>query len=116
MVDYYYCLGISYFYFFFILVVCFGFIYGYDVVDVICINFELGGEVGLCQLYQCLYVQGMGIVVDIVFNYMVVGYYNVWWQDVLCWGCYSCYVEWFDIYWDSFDLVLSGKVLLFFLG
>lgn len=37
-------LGVSYFYLLLIVVVLFGFMYGYDGIDLVCINLELGGE------------------------------------------------------------------------
>lgn len=117
LVDDFVVFGILYFYMLFIIMVQLGFIYGYDVVDFIYVNFELGGECVLEQLVDVLYVCGMGFIVDIVLNYMGVGgVYNVWWLDVFEFGLDSVYVNFFDIDWQLFNFVLCNKVFVFFLG
>ena len=59
----------------------------------------------------------MGLILDIVPNHVAVGgSENPWWQDVLARGRQSAFAEFFDIDWESPDPLLTGRVLLPFLG
>ncbi|PWK87862.1 maltooligosyl trehalose synthase [Lentzea atacamensis] len=78
--------------------------HGYDVVDPTRARPELGGEDGRKAMQERLSELGLGLVVDIVPNHMVVP--NPWWDDVLAHGQASKYARYFDIDWSS------GKVLL----
>ncbi|SDH07915.1 (1-_4)-alpha-D-glucan 1-alpha-D-glucosylmutase [Lentzea fradiae] len=78
--------------------------HGYDVVDPTRARPELGGEAGRVAMQERLTELGLGLVVDIVPNHMVVP--NPWWDDVLEHGQESKYARYFDIDWSS------GKVLL----
>ncbi|MFC3891049.1 malto-oligosyltrehalose synthase [Lentzea rhizosphaerae] len=78
--------------------------HGYDVVDPTRARPELGGDEGRRALQERLDELGLGLVVDIVPNHMVVP--NPWWEDVLERGQASEYARYFDIDWSS------GKVLL----
>ncbi|HEX7308907.1 malto-oligosyltrehalose synthase [Lentzea sp.] len=82
--------------------------HGYDVVDPTRARPELGGDAGRVALQERLAELGLGLVVDIVPNHMVVP--NPWWEDVLENGQSSKYARYFDIDWSS------GKVLLPVLG
>ncbi|MFI6095291.1 malto-oligosyltrehalose synthase [Lentzea sp. NPDC051213] len=78
--------------------------HGYDVVDPTRARPELGGEEAREALQERLTELGVGLVVDIVPNHMVVP--NPWWEDVLEHGQESKYARYFDIDWSS------GRVLL----
>ncbi|MGR2739491.1 malto-oligosyltrehalose synthase [Billgrantia sp. Q4P2] len=91
--------------------------HGYDGIDPTRIDPELGGEAALERLVSQLRAHGMGLILDIVPNHVAVGgSQNPWWQDVLAWGQESPYADFFDIDWHSPDPLLSGKLLLPFLG
>ncbi|MCE8036851.1 malto-oligosyltrehalose synthase [Halomonas sp. MCCC 1A11062] len=91
--------------------------HGYDGIDPTRIDPELGGEEALERLVTRLRAHGMGLILDIVPNHVAVGgSQNPWWQDVLAWGQASPFAGFFDIDWHSPDPLLSGKVLLPFLG
>src|SRR5579884_2675307 len=47
--------------------------HGYDVIDPMKIDPELGGEEGFRAMTQALRAQGIGVVLDIVPNHMAVG-------------------------------------------
>ena len=84
-----------------------GSMHGYDVVDPIRVNPELGGEEGLRALVAALRERGMGLIIDIVPNHMgVAGDTNAWWMDVLEHGRGSRWANVFNIDWDSGPLVL----------
>jgi malto-oligosyltrehalose synthase len=93
-----------------------GSMHGYDVIDPMRINPELGGEDGLRRLVATLRATGLGLIVDIVPNHMAVGPENPWWFDVLKHGQASRYAAYFDIDWNADDETLRGKVLLPVLG
>ena len=91
--------------------------HGYDVVDPLHINPELGGEPGFRALAATLKTHGIGIILDIVPNHMAVGGSdNAWWLDVLEHGRDSGYARYFDIDWTPADPALHGKLLAPFLG
>lgn len=86
--------------------------HGYDVVDPLRVNEELGGLEGRRRLVAALDDVGMGHVIDLVPNHMAADpIHNPWWRDVLTHGRASPYASWFDIEWDASD-DLDGKVLL----
>lgn len=91
--------------------------HGYDVVDPLHINPELGGEDGFRALAAACKAHGLGIILDIVPNHMAVGGSdNPWWLDVLEKGQTSSYAGYFDIDWTPADPALHGKLLAPFLG
>ncbi|MBP2512264.1 malto-oligosyltrehalose synthase [Sphingomonas sp. PvP018] len=99
-VPYLAALGISHLYASPIATARSGSTHGYDVVDPIRINSELGGEAGFRRLVDRLKAHGMGMIVDIVPNHMgVAGGENGWWNDVLANGASSHYAQFFDIDW-----------------
>ncbi|NWB92547.1 malto-oligosyltrehalose synthase [Pseudomonas agarici] len=116
-VPYFARLGISHLYASPLLSARSGSMHGYDVVDPTRINPELGGEPALRRLVMALREHGMGLILDIVSNHMAVGGAdNPWWLDLLEWGRYSPYGEFFDIQWHSPDPLLEGQLLMPFLG
>lgn len=117
LVPYFARLGISHVYASPILKARAGSRHGYDVVDPTQINPELGGEAALLRLIAALRQHGMGFILDTVSNHMAVGGAdNPWWQSLLAWGRRSPYAEFFDIQWHSADPLLTGQLLLPFLG
>lgn len=91
--------------------------HGYDVIDPMRVNPELGGEAALGRLSEALRRHGMGLVLDIVPNHMAVGGDdNPWWLDVLEHGRASPHASWFDIEWQPIEPGLAGKMLVPFLG
>ncbi|QXI36802.1 malto-oligosyltrehalose synthase [Pseudomonas xantholysinigenes] len=117
LVPYFAALGISHVYASPILTARAGSRHGYDVVDPMRINPELGGEPALQRLVGALRQHGMGLILDTVSNHMAVGGAdNPWWQSLLAWGRRSPYAEFFDIQWHSNDPLLAGQLLLPFLG
>lgn len=116
-VDYYARLGISHVYASPLQASRGGSPHGYDGVDPTRIDPELGGEPALERLVARLREHGMGLILDIVPNHVAVGgSENRWWQDVLAWGQDSPFADYFDIDWHSPDPLLTGKLLLPFLG
>ena len=86
--------------------------HGYDVVDPLRVNEELGGAAGHARLVAALDEAGLGHVIDLVPNHMAADpTHNRWWRDVLTQGRRSEHASWFDIEWDASD-DLEGKVLL----
>ncbi|WP_227370225.1 malto-oligosyltrehalose synthase [Halomonas sp. M20] len=116
-IDYYADLGISHVYASPLLASRSGSTHGYDGIDPTRLDPELGGEEALERLVTKLRERDMGLILDIVPNHVAVGgSENLWWQDVLTQGQRSPYANYFDIDWHSPDPLLSGKVLLPFLG
>lgn len=90
--------------------------HGYDLVDPNLVNPQLGGEEGLIDFVEELKRYGMGLIVDIVPNHMAVGgNANPWWLDLLKWGRYSDYANFFDVQWQSPNPALRGMLLVPFL-
>jgi (1->4)-alpha-D-glucan 1-alpha-D-glucosylmutase len=87
-----------------------GSMHGYDVIDPMQINPEIGTPEEFDQFVQALQAKGMGLIVDIVPNHMAASVDNPWWYDVLEKGEASPYAEFFDVNWKS------KKVLLPILG
>ncbi|HQJ08795.1 MAG TPA: malto-oligosyltrehalose synthase [Deltaproteobacteria bacterium] len=87
--------------------------HGYDVVDHVKINTELGGESGHELLCRKLAQKGMGQILDIVPNHMSISSAdNTWWWDVLENGQSSRYASYFDVDWDPVDSRFANKILL----
>jgi (1->4)-alpha-D-glucan 1-alpha-D-glucosylmutase len=93
-----------------------GSMHGYDVVDHERVNEELGGEDAHRRFCERLKELGLGQVLDIVPNHMVIGSRNRYWWDVLENGPASLYSAWFDIDWKSPEVKLYSKVLIPVLG
>jgi (1->4)-alpha-D-glucan 1-alpha-D-glucosylmutase len=87
--------------------------HGYDVIDPLVVNPELGGEDGFQQFVRTVQAHGMGIVLDVVPNHMgIAKTLNRWWRDVLENGPSSRYATAFDIDWHPIKRELDNKVLL----
>jgi (1->4)-alpha-D-glucan 1-alpha-D-glucosylmutase len=93
-----------------------GSMHGYDVVDPLKVNEELGGEEGHRRFCDRLNELGLGQVLDIVPNHMAIGAENRYWWDVLENGRSSRFATWFDIDWNSDEVKLKNKVLIPVLG
>jgi len=91
--------------------------HGYDVIDPVVVNPELGGEDGFQEFVRTVQAHGMGVVLDVVPNHMGIGKtLNRWWRDVLENGRSSRYATAFDIDWHPIKRELENKVLLPILG
>jgi (1->4)-alpha-D-glucan 1-alpha-D-glucosylmutase len=71
--------------------------HGYDVTKPGRISHDLGGEEAWSAFVESCRAFGMRILLDIVPNHMSASANNPWWDDVLCHGPYSAYVDFFDI-------------------
>ena len=116
LVPYFAALGVSHLYASPIMMARPGSLHGYDTIDPTRLNPELGDEEDFRRLVRALRRHEMGLIVDIVPNHMAVGADNKWWMDVLKHGRGSHYAKYFDIDWDTRDLLRRGKVLLPVLG
>ena len=87
--------------------------HGYDAIDPLRVNPELGTEAGLLALADELHRHDMGLIVDIVPNHMGACAENRYWQDVIAHGRQSRYARWFDIAWDMHP---HGKLVVPFLA
>ncbi len=91
--------------------------HGYDIVDHLRLNPELGDDHAFRSMVAAFQENGLGQILDFVPNHMGVGGSdNLWWQDVLEWGPDSDYAGWFDIDWEPDPRPLRGKLLIPFLG
>ena len=90
--------------------------HGYDVVDPVSFNVELGGAPGHARLVGALHDAALGQVLDIVPNHMGTDPANRWWWDVLENGQASRYARYFDIDWDGPDDRAAFTVLAPVLG
>lgn len=102
-VDYFARLGVSHLYLSPVLAARRGSMHGYDVVDPMRVNPELGTEDDLHALASELHARDMGMLLDIVPNHMGIGPENRYWDDVLAHGERSRYARWFDIDWSPRD-------------
>ncbi|MGD1065183.1 MAG: malto-oligosyltrehalose synthase [Vulcanimicrobiaceae bacterium] len=91
--------------------------HGYDIVDHTALNPEIGARPDYDAFVAALRAHGMGHILDFVPNHMGVGGSdNAWWLDLLTWGPYSHYADYFDVDWEPLRPQLRGKVMLPFLG
>ena len=91
--------------------------HGYDVIDPVVLNPELGGEDQFREFVGVLQAHGMGLLLDVVPNHMgIAKTLNRWWRDVLENGPGSKYATAFDIDWHPIKRELDNKVLLPILG
>jgi (1->4)-alpha-D-glucan 1-alpha-D-glucosylmutase len=91
--------------------------HGYDIVDPNRINPEIGTEEEHDAFAADLRNRGMGLLLDIVPNHMLVdSNTNAWWRDVLENGPSSLYSGVFDINWRPLKRELRDKVLIPVLG
>jgi 4-alpha-glucanotransferase len=78
-----------------------GSMHGYDVIDPLSINPEIGSEEELIQLSQKLSAAGIGWMQDIVPNHMAFHKSNAWANDVMENGPASAYADFFDGVWSG---------------
>src|SRR3954463_3689888 len=91
--------------------------HGYDVVDHLELNPELGTPEAFGRMVAAFARHGLGHILDFVPNHMgVAGASNPYWLDVLEWGPRSRFAHWFDIDWEPGARHLNGKVLVPVLG
>ena len=90
--------------------------HGYDVVDPLYLNPELGGQHDFDELAAEAHRHQMGLLLDIVPNHMAASSDNRWWLDVLENGPSSRYAHFFDIEWDGPSGGTLNRVLLPILG
>ncbi|MFH1062752.1 MAG: malto-oligosyltrehalose synthase [Candidatus Omnitrophota bacterium] len=93
-----------------------GSMHGYDVVDPLQINPELGGEEKFNRLIEQVRALNMGWLQDIVPNHMAFDSENKMLMDVFEKGEASQFFDYFDINWNHPYLNLKGKALTPFLG
>ncbi|MBL0740592.1 malto-oligosyltrehalose synthase [Chryseolinea lacunae] len=75
--------------------------HGYDVVNPLRINPEVGTEAELASIAAALRKRNMQWLQDIVPNHMAFHTNNLWLMDVLEKGRYSVYATFFDLGWTS---------------
>lgn len=91
--------------------------HGYDVIDPVTINPNLGDETSFRTLATTLHAHGIRLILDIVPNHMAASSTeNLYWRDVLMFGVSSTYCSWFDVDWRMPDAESWGRVLLPILG
>jgi len=91
--------------------------HGYDIVDYLALNPDLGAEDDFLRMVAAFRRHGLGQILDFVPNHMGVGGAdNPLWLDVLEWGPQADHAGWFDIDWDPDRRYLKDKVLVPFLG
>lgn len=94
-----------------------GSVHGYDIVNPMVLNPEIGTEDEYAALAGKLRKYGMGQILDIVPNHMcITSRLNTWWTDVLENGQSSLYSHFFDIDWNPVKKELRNKLLLPILG
>lgn len=94
-----------------------GSLHGYDIVDFLRINDEIGSDKEYADLVEKQRELGMGQLFDLVPNHMcITGADNAWWMDVLENGPSSIYAHFFDINWEPVKPELKNKVLVPILG
>src|SRR5690349_8748435 len=84
--------------------------HGYDVVDPLVVNPDLGDESQFRNLVSILRRYGLGFMLDIVPNHMAASHENPYWLSVLTYGLSSPYAGWFDIDWRTPDSEMWGRV------
>jgi (1->4)-alpha-D-glucan 1-alpha-D-glucosylmutase len=92
--------------------------HGYDVVDAVALNPELGTEEDFAALHRDAAERGLGFLLDIVPNHMAASDENAWWMSVLENGPHSRFLHYFDIDWNPVTTrgQTVNKVLLPILG
>ena len=92
--------------------------HGYDVVDAVALNPELGSEEDFAALHRDASERGLGILLDVVPNHMAASDENAWWMSVLENGPHSRFLHYFDIDWNPVTTrgQTVNKVLLPILG
>lgn len=90
--------------------------HGYDIIDPLQLNPELGNHEDFQKLVKDLGRHGMGLLLDIVPNHMALSPDNSWWMDVLENGYASPFADYFDIEWHPRLEVTAGRVVLPVLG
>ncbi|WP_183560363.1 malto-oligosyltrehalose synthase [Mucilaginibacter sp. SP1R1] len=88
--------------------------HGYDVVNPLRINPEIGTLPQLQQISKTLKKLNIGWLQDIVPNHMAYHNHNAWLMDVLEKGNRSEYIDFFDIIWSA--PVYNSRVMVPFLG
>lgn len=91
-----------------------GSIHGYDVVNPLKINPEIGTEEQLREVSEKLKAHGIRWIQDIVPNHMAFHPNNLWLMDVLEKGRHSVYASFFDLAWTS--ELFQGRLTVPFLG
>lgn len=91
-----------------------GSMHGYDVVDPLQINPEIGTMEQLKSISKRLKEVGIGWIQDVVPNHMAYHPNNHWLMDVLEKGPQSEYIDYFDLSWSG-DF-FKGSVMVPFLG
>src|SRR5438128_1624145 len=92
--------------------------HGYDVVDAVALNPELGSEEDFASLHEEAAARGLGLLLDVVPNHMAATQDNAWWMSVLENGPHSRFLHYFDIDWNPVTTrgQTVNKVLLPILG
>jgi (1->4)-alpha-D-glucan 1-alpha-D-glucosylmutase len=91
--------------------------HGYDIIDHLSLNPEIGTQKDYDAFVDTLHAYGMKQILDVVPNHMgVMGADNQWWQDVLEHGRASPYAQSFDIDWEAPSADLQNRLLLPVLG
>ncbi|RYY40725.1 MAG: malto-oligosyltrehalose synthase [Chitinophagaceae bacterium] len=88
--------------------------HGYDALNPLEINREIGTPEDLRRISGKLKSLGMGWLQDIVPNHMAYDVRNPWLYDVLEKGRHSPYAAFFDVTWN--DAVAAGHIMAPFLG
>src|SRR5260370_27757510 len=92
--------------------------HGYDVVDPVALNPELGTEEEFTSLHNELQRRDLGVPLDVVPNHMAASPESAWWMSVLENGPHSRFLHYFDIDWNPVTTrgQTVNKVLLPILG
>jgi (1->4)-alpha-D-glucan 1-alpha-D-glucosylmutase len=90
--------------------------HGYDVVDPLELNPDLGSEEDFAALADKVLQEEIGWLQDIVPNHMAFDAHNPFLADVLENGPNSRYYRFFDIDWEHYYETIRGKVLIPFLS
>jgi len=90
--------------------------HGYDVIDMNCLNPEIGGREGFDRLSQSVARQGLSWLQDVVPNHNAFHGTNRNLMDVLELGPHSRFYRFYDILWDHPYENINGKILAPFLG
>ncbi|MEX0966143.1 MAG: malto-oligosyltrehalose synthase [Bacteroidia bacterium] len=90
--------------------------HGYDVVNPLCVNEEIGTLDEWREIKQEMKEREMGWLQDIVPNHMAFHCSNPWLHDIFELGPESRYYHSFDIDWQFPEEEFTGKVMAPFLG